>query len=83
MNWLRYANQGATRNQPIHPNLASAMGSFLPNMGVTGFGAGPGYMQPGAMHIGHGNPGVRRGEPREAGHRTRRAGLRKPTMALR
>lgn len=122
MDWLRYANQGATRNQPISPDLANALGSFLPNMGVTmevfsggqpakgsggarvgstrhdhgnaadvffyqngrrldwanpqdvpiyqdivrqaraagvtGFGAGPGYMQPGAMHIGYGNPGV-------------------------
>ncbi|RVJ16521.1 hypothetical protein CN184_28445 [Sinorhizobium medicae] len=26
--------------------------------GVTGFGAGPGYMQAGSMHIGMGNPGV-------------------------
>lgn len=26
--------------------------------GVTGFGAGPGYMQEGSMHIGMGNPGV-------------------------
>ncbi|MFY7925559.1 MAG: hypothetical protein ACOVN5_07095 [Aquidulcibacter sp.] len=26
--------------------------------GLTGFGAGPGYMQPGSMHIGFGNPGV-------------------------
>lgn len=26
--------------------------------GVTGFGAGPGYMQQGAMHIGYGAPGV-------------------------
>lgn len=26
--------------------------------GVTGFGAGPGYMQPGSMHIGFGSPGV-------------------------
>ncbi|MFN3317576.1 MAG: hypothetical protein ACK43M_02450 [Allorhizobium sp.] len=26
--------------------------------GVTGFGAGPGYMQPGSMHLGFGNPGV-------------------------
>lgn len=122
MDWLRYANQGATRNQPINPRLAEALGGFLPNMGVTmevfsggqpgvgsggarvgstrhdhgnaadvffyqngrrldwanpqdvpiyqdivrqaraagvtGFGAGPGYMQPGAMHIGFGNPGV-------------------------
>lgn len=26
--------------------------------GITGFGAGPGYMQAGSMHIGGGNPGV-------------------------
>jgi hypothetical protein len=26
--------------------------------GVTGFGAGPGYMQPGSMHVGFGAPGV-------------------------
>lgn len=26
--------------------------------GITGFGAGPGYMQPGSMHIGMGAPGV-------------------------
>ena len=26
--------------------------------GLTGFGAGEGYMQPGSMHIGFGNPGV-------------------------
>lgn len=26
--------------------------------GVTGFGAGPGYMQPGSMHIGFGTPAV-------------------------
>ncbi|ASY63615.1 hypothetical protein SJ05684_c21740 [Sinorhizobium sojae CCBAU 05684] len=26
--------------------------------GLTGFGAGPGYMQPGSMHIGMGTPGV-------------------------
>lgn len=26
--------------------------------GITGIGAGPGYMQPGSMHIGFGNPGV-------------------------
>lgn len=32
--WLRYANQGATRNQPISDELARAM-SFLPDMGVT------------------------------------------------
>lgn len=26
--------------------------------GLTGFGAGPGYMQPGSMHVGFGSPGV-------------------------
>jgi hypothetical protein len=121
MDWLRYANQSATRNQPLDPKLVQAM-SFLPELGltmevfsggqpgigsggarvgstrhdhggaadvkfyrdgrmldwanqndqplfgdivkraksagVTGFGAGDGYMQPGSMHIGFGNPGV-------------------------
>ncbi|WP_273773284.1 hypothetical protein [Brucella intermedia] len=120
--WLRYANQGATRNQPISPQLLNAFNSFLPELGVTmevfsggqpakgsggarvgsvrhdhgnaadvffekggrrldwanpddlpifqeivsrgkqagitGFGAGPGYMQPGSMHVGFGSPGV-------------------------
>lgn len=119
--WLIYANQGATRSQPLDPALVNAM-SFLPEMGlamkvfsggqpavgtsnarvgstrhdhgkaadvffyqngqrldwanpahvpvfqdivrrakaagVTGFGAGPGYMQPGSMHIGFGTPSV-------------------------
>jgi hypothetical protein len=121
MEWLNYVNQGATRNQPIAPELAQALG-FLPEMGitmdvfsggqpaqgsggarvgsvrhdhgnsadvffnqngrrldwanpddvpiyqdivrrarangVTGFGAGDGYMQPGSMHIGFGTPAV-------------------------
>lgn len=120
--WLRYANQGATRNMPLNTDLVNALGGFLPGMGVTmevfsggqpgvgsggarvgstrhdhgnaadvffsqngrrldwanpedvpvfqdivrkarsagvtGFGAGPGYMQPGSMHIGMGTPGV-------------------------
>lgn len=120
-NWLRYANQGATRNLPIDAKLQSAL-SFLPELGVqievfsggqpgkgsglprvgstrhdhggaadvffykdgrkldwanpqdvpifqeivrrskaagvTGFGAGDGYMQPGSMHIGFGAPAV-------------------------
>ena len=117
--WLKYSNQGATRNQPISQQLAQAM-SFLKEMGiqmevfsggqdaegpnrvgshrhdhgmaadvffnqngrrlswenaqdipifqeivrraklngVTGFGAGPGYMQPGSMHVGYGAPTV-------------------------
>lgn len=119
--WLIYANQGATRSQPIDPSLAQAFG-FLPELGlqmevfsggqpaigtsdrrvgstrhdhgksadvffrkggqrldwanpehtpifqevvrrakaagVTGFGAGPGYMQPGSMHVGFGTPAV-------------------------
>ncbi|GAA0613214.1 hypothetical protein [Paenochrobactrum glaciei] len=120
--WLRYANQGATRNLPLSPQLQTAFGGFLPQMGVsmevfsggqpakgsggsrvgsvrhdhgnaadvffykdgrrldwanpndlpifqdivrqgkqagiTGFGAGQGYMQPGSMHVGFGTPGV-------------------------
>lgn len=119
--WLLYENSGATRNQPLSPDLVRAMG-FLPELGlsmkvfsggqpgigtsdarvgstrhdhggaadaffyrgnerldwanpehvplfqdivrrakaagVTGFGAGPGYMQPGSMHIGFGAPAV-------------------------
>jgi hypothetical protein len=119
--WLLYDNQGATRSQPLAPELTSAMG-FLPDLGLqmkvfsggqpgvgtsaarvgstrhdhgkaadvffykdgqqldwanpahvptfqevvrrakaaglTGFGAGPGYMQPGSMHIGFGTPAV-------------------------
>lgn len=118
--WLSYANQGATRNQPLSDKLTGALGSFLPEMGVTmkvfsggqdaegprrtgshrhdhgnaadvffykdgrqlswanpddvpifedivrrgkaagvtGFGAGDGYMRPGSMHIGFGSPAV-------------------------
>ena len=119
--YVRYANQGATRNLPLDSRLVDAF-SFLPEMGlsmevfsggqpakgtstrrvgsvrhdhgnsadvffardgqrldwsrtndlpvfqdivrraaaagVTGFGAGPGYMRPGSMHVGFGNPGV-------------------------
>lgn len=119
--YIRYANQGATRNQPINENLQNAL-AFLPELGITaevfsggqpakgsglarvgsvrhddgnaadvffykdgrrldwgnendrpifeeivrrgkdsgitGFGAGPGYMQQGSMHIGFGSPGV-------------------------
>jgi hypothetical protein len=119
--WLRYSNQGATRNDPVSPELVNAL-SFLPDLGVTmevfsggqeaagqggsrtgstrhdhgqaadvffykdgrrldwanpadvplfqeivargkaagitGFGAGDGYMQPGSMHIGFGSPAV-------------------------
>lgn len=120
INWLTYANQGATRNQPLSDRLTGALGSFLPEMGVTmkvfsggqdaegprrtgshrhdhgnaadvffykdgrqlswanpddlpvfedivrrgkaagitGFGAGDGYMRPGSMHIGFGSPAV-------------------------
>lgn len=120
MDWLRYANQGATRNLPLSSQMTDAL-SFLPNLGVTmevfsggqpaagggprvgstrhdhgnaadvffykdgqrldwrnpehvplfqqivsqgrqngltGFGAGDGYMQPGSMHIGFGAPAV-------------------------
>jgi len=118
--WLTYDNQDAIRSQPISNRLQQALGSFLPQMGVTmrvfsggqdaegpnrtgshrhdhgeaadvffykdgrkldwantedrkvfqeivsrgrqagitGFGAGDGYMRPGSMHIGYGKPGV-------------------------
>lgn len=121
-NWIRYANQGAIRNDPLSGRLTSAL-SFLPQMGitmevfsggqaakgtpgekrvgskrhdhghaadvffykdgrrlswqnkediplfqeivrrakaagVTGFGAGHGYMRPGSMHIGFGSAAV-------------------------
>lgn len=119
--WLRYANQGAIRSQPLSERLTGALGTFLPDLGVevevfsggqpqagqgprtgstrhddgnaadvffyqggrrlsweneadipvlqeivrrgrqaglTGFGAGPGYMQPGSMHIGFGGEAV-------------------------
>lgn len=119
--WLAYANQGATRNQPLDPKLVKAL-SFAPELGIqfevfsggqpgkgtglarvgsvrhdhgnaadvfirkggrrlnwanpddlpifeeivrrgrkaglTGIGAGPGYMQPGAMHLGFGAESV-------------------------
>lgn len=119
--WLKYSNQGATRNLPISGQLTKSL-NFLGEMGiemevfsggqpakgtsskrvgsvrhdhgdsadvffyqngrrldwakasdrpvfeqivqrakaagVTGFGAGDGYMQPGSMHIGFGTPGV-------------------------
>lgn len=119
--FIRYANQGATRNQPLSPQMYDALG-FLGDLGVqmevfsggqpakgsgkprvgsvrhdhgnsadvffyrdgerldwrnpehipiyqeivrrgreaglTGFGAGEGYMQPGSMHIGFGTPAV-------------------------
>lgn len=32
--WLKYSNQGATRNDPLDPRLVDAM-SFLPEMGVS------------------------------------------------
>jgi hypothetical protein len=121
MDWINYANQGATRNKPLSPDLLKAL-SFLPELGVTvevfsggqdaigqgdrrtgstrhdhghaadvffykdgrrldwsnpadlpifeeivrrgrasgltGFGAGDGYMQQGSMHIGFGPEAV-------------------------
>lgn len=121
MDWLRYSNQNAVRNQALSPNLLRAL-SFVPDMGlsmevfsggqpgkgtsphrvgstrhdhgnaadvffyqdgrkldwaneqdlptfeeivrrarangITGIGAGPGYMQPGSMHIGFGDEAI-------------------------
>jgi len=49
--WLRYTNQGATRNQPISPELAAAM-AFLPELGLT-------------MEVySGGQPGINEGGPR-------------------
>lgn len=120
--WLRYANQGATRNLPLSDRMTRTLAQVLPELGIevevfsggqpakgsgrprvgstrhdegnaadvffyrngrrltwenpadipilqeivrrgkaaglTGFGAGPGYMQPGSMHIGFGAPAV-------------------------
>ena len=118
-NYIRYANSGAGRNQPLDPKLVEAL-SYLGDMGITaevfsggvgpnsgklsksgrhvhggagdmrfyqgdrqldwsnkvdipifeqivrqgkergitGFGAGPGYMGPGTMHVGFGKPAV-------------------------
>ena len=118
--WLNYANQGATRNQPLSSDLEKRLAGVLPELGVTmkvfsggqdatgpnrtgshrhdhgnsadafffkdgrkldwsnpqdvplfqeivrrskaagvtGFGAGQGYMQPGSMHIGLGKPAI-------------------------
>jgi len=119
VSYLRYANQSATRNQPLDPRLVQALGYLGPMgitaevfsggqdatgpnrvgshrhdhggagdirfykdgralswanpndlstfqdivkqgkaAGITGFGAGPGYMGEGTMHVGFGSPGV-------------------------
>ncbi len=34
MDYIQYANQGATRNQPLSPQLTQALG-FLPDLGIT------------------------------------------------
>lgn len=59
--WLEYANQGATRNQPIAPELVNAM-SFLPEMGVTMRVVSGGQEASGPNRVGstrhdHGNAG--------------------------
>jgi hypothetical protein len=33
--WLRYENQGATRNQPLSPQLIDALSKVLPELGVS------------------------------------------------
>lgn len=59
--WLEYANQGATRNQPLAPELVNAM-SFLPEMGVTMRVVSGGQEASGPNRVGstrhdHGNAG--------------------------
>jgi hypothetical protein len=45
-------------NNPEHQPIFQDIVTRAKAAGVTGFGAGPGYMQPGSMHVGFGNPGV-------------------------
>ena len=59
--WLKYVNQGATRNDPITPSLISAM-SFLPELGITmnvvsggQEAAGEGGSRTGSTRHDHGN----------------------------
>lgn len=59
--WLEYANQGATRNQPLSPDLVNAM-SFLPELGVTMRVVSGGQEAEGPNRVGstrhdHGNAG--------------------------
>ena len=43
---------------PQHTPMFQEIVRRAKGAGVTGFGAGQGYMQPGSMHIGYGTPGV-------------------------
>lgn len=43
---------------PQHQPIFSQVVQRAKANGVTGFGAGQGYMQPGSMHVGFGKPGV-------------------------
>lgn len=59
--WLRYSNQGATRNKPLAPSLVNAM-SFLGDMGITASvvsggqdGRGEGDRRTGSTRHDHGN----------------------------
>lgn len=52
MGWLRYANQGATRNMPLSPELVNVL-SFLPEMGITAE-----VFSGGQPHKGSGKPRV-------------------------
>ena len=52
MDWLRYANQGATRNLPLSPELVNVL-SFLPEMGLTAE-----VISGGQHHKGSGKPRV-------------------------
>lgn len=59
--WLKYSNQGATRNDPLNPKLVGAM-SFLGDMGITmnvvsggQEAAGEGGSRTGSTRHDHGN----------------------------
>lgn len=56
--FLRQNGQRLDWSNPQHQPTFAEVVRRAKAAGVTGFGAGQGYMQPGAMHIGFGNPGV-------------------------
>lgn len=56
--FFRRGDQRLDWANPEHQPIFQDIVARAKAAGVTGFGAGPGYMQPGSMHVGFGNPGV-------------------------
>lgn len=56
--FFRKGDQRLDWANPEHQPLFRDIVQRAKAAGVTGFGAGPGYMQQGSMHVGFGNPGV-------------------------